>query len=358
VKKYVFTLFFIIHIFLFSNDCVFNKIELEEKIGQMIMVGIDKTNLNDMPYIKKSIQEGKIGGILFLGYNIENPDQIKKLIQDLKDLQPKYPLFFAIDQEGGRIQRLNKNNGFNSYPSHENMVKQHTLEEAYIIYSQMALELKNIGFNVNFAPVVDLNTNPDCPIIGKLERSFSNDSKVVVDYSKEFIRAHSQNNILTVLKHFPGHGSAKSDSHKGFTDISDSWSKEELIPYQKLIDSSLNFGVMTGHLYNKNIDSIYPATLSSKHLSNLTEDLNHKGLIFTDDLEMKAISDSYAFDEYILRSVNSGNHILLFSGFNSDNKAIPEKVFNSISKFLAEKKIKNETIDSAFIKIINTKNMF
>lgn len=358
MKKFILVLFFIFSLTLFSNDCVLNNIDLEKKIGQMIMIGIDGTELDSMNYLKDYVREGKIGGILFLGYNIKNKTQIKKLIKDIKSLNPEFPLFFAIDQEGGIIQRLNIKNGFSLYPSHQSMAQNYTTEQAYEIYYDLAKEISNIGFNVNFGPVIDLDINPECPVIGKLERSFSSDPKVVTNYATTFINAHNDNNIISVVKHFPGHGSSAADSHKGFTDVSSTWDPIELKPYSNLIDAKLKFAVMTSHIYNKNTDTVYPASLSKNHIDILKNDLGYKGLIFTDDLQMKAISDLYTFEEYILQSVNAGNDILLFSGFNYDNKAIPDKVIETILKFLEEKKIKNQTINESFIKIINAKNNF
>lgn len=335
------------------------NISLNKEIGQMIMMGFHgtKSSDNEVMIISNYIKTGKIGGILVLNYNILDKKQITTLITQLKKLEsPQSRLFVAIDQEGGNVQRLNKKNGFTDYPSAQEISANKTPEEAERIYSNMSAELKNTGININLGPVVDLNINPDCPVIGKKGRSYSKDPDKVVLYAEKFIDAHRKNGVLTSLKHFPGHGSASSDSHLGFTDVTNTWKKEELIPYRELIRKKKVDLIMSSHIFNRNIDNEFPASLSYKHIQGiLREELGYNGVIITDDLQMKAISNYYGLETVIINAINSGNDILLFSDYFWTDTEIPQKVAFIVSNAIKEGKIKRERIDGAYFRIMKLK---
>ena len=220
-------------------------------------------------YIAKVIQDLKIGGVVLFDYdvpsksfprNIINPEQTKKLIASLKSYST-IPLFVAVDAEGGKVDRLKSEYGFIAIPSPVEM-GQGSVENTEKIANGLAKELKDLGFNMNLAPVVDVNINPKNPIIGGLDRSFSADPAQVFEHAKAFILAHRQNNIITVAKHFPGHGSSSNDSHLGIVEITQSYKEEELIPYERLQDEGLLDSVMIAHVINRNVDANFPATLS------------------------------------------------------------------------------------------------
>jgi len=155
----------------------------------------------------------------------------------------------AVDEEGGTIERLGERYGFRHTPSAAE-VGRNSEEGARVEYQGLAQKLSDVGFNMNLAPVVDLNTNPTNPIIGSLDRSFSSDPISVSRYAKIFIEEHHKKGVLTALKHFPRHGSASTDSHVAIADVQLSWSSEELIPYQNLIGARLVDSIMVGHLAN------------------------------------------------------------------------------------------------------------
>ena len=295
--------------------------ELKEKIGQMIMIGFRGTTAEENSNIYKIIKDVKIGGVVLSDYdvpsdsfprNIINPEQTKKLISDLQKYSAN-PLFMAVDAEGGNINRLKKKYGFLSILSPEKMGQDKTLETTEKESEKLAEELKNLGFNMNLAPVVDLNINPENPIIGALGRSFSSDPEEVVNHARVFIENHLKNNIITVEKHFPGQGSATKDSHLGIVDVTDTYREEELLPYQKLNNEGLLKIVMTAHIINKKIDNIYPATLSTAFLQGiLRNQIGFKGVIMSDDMQMAAINDNYEFDEAIITAINAGCDIVYF----------------------------------------------
>jgi beta-N-acetylhexosaminidase len=290
----------------------------------MIMIGFRRTEIN--PKITKLIKEVKPGGLILMDYdlpskgqiprNIVNPEQTKQLIKDLQ-LASDTPLLIAVDAEGGLVNRLKPKYGFIDVPSAEKM-GEGTPGDTKRIATELAKQLKNLGFNTNLAPVVDVNVDEASPAIGALGRSFSSDPNLVIAHAREFINAHKQESIITVLKHFPGHGSAGEDSHLELVDVTNTYQKEELIPYQVLEADA----VMTAHIMNKNEDPDYPATLSKIFLENiLRNELNFTGVIFSDDMQMAAIRDIYGFEKAIIKAVNAGNDIILSSNnieFNED----------------------------------------
>lgn len=343
--------------------------DLKEKIGQMIIVGFRGTSVSENSPIVKAIQELKLGGVILFDYdvpsnsfprNILNPEQTKKLITELQKFSP-IPLFIAVDAEGGKINRLKEKYGFLKISSHEELGKINNLEVTKKEILRLSKELKDLGFNVNFAPVVDLNTNPQNPIIGKLGRSFSSDPETVFQHARAFIEAHIQNGIIPVAKHFPGHGSSFSDSHLGMVDVTKTWKEDELIPYRKLKKENLLFGVMVGHIFNKNIDENYPATLSAIFLQGiLRKEIGFEGAVVSDDLQMGAIKKYYSFDEAIIKAINAGCDILLFSNNTKEgyDENLPYKVFDIIYQGLKEGKISKQRIFESTERIFNLKREF
>ncbi len=332
---------------------------INKKIGQMLIIGFHGTTPEDQNIITLSnqVERGEIGGIIVLGYNIISLEQITRLIQYFKSIFSEYPLFVSVDQEGGQITRLNNKN---KYPSQKEVAKTKTLLEAYKIYSKMSLSLRNVGFNINFSPVVDVNVNPESPIIGRIDRSFSNNSQIVLDYAIQSIKAHYDNNIIPCIKHYPGHGSAKTDTHKELSDISSTWQESELYPYKQLIKYSKIDMIMSGHLFNSNIDNKYPASLSEEHLKNvLINKLNYNKIIITDDLHMGAIQNSFNLKTTVIQAIKAGNNILLFSNYKKFIRLdhnLHIKVKKIINDAINNNELSQNLIDRSFAKIIGLKN--
>jgi len=339
--------------------------ELKEKIGQMIIIGFRGTEVSENSPIVMAIKELNLGGVILFDYdvpsksfprNILTPEQIKKLISDLQKFS-SIPLFIAVDAEGGKINRLKENYGFLKIPSHKELGKINDLNFTKQEISKLSKQLKDLGFNVNFAPVVDLNINPQNPIIGKLGRSFSSDPEIVFSHAKVFIKAHVENRVIPIVKHFPGHGSSFSDSHLEMVDVTNSWKEDELIPYKKLKNENLLFGVMVGHIFNKKIDKDYPATLSLKFLQEiLRKEIGFNGVIISDDLQMGAIKKHYSLEDAIIKAINAGCDVLLFSNnIEEYDENLPYKVFDIIFQAVKEGKISKERIFEAFERVINLK---
>lgn len=332
-------------------------VSLERKIGQMIMIGFRGVDIDNATLIsEKQVTRGEMGGVLILPYNIENRKQFLKLIKDIKSIKTTYPLLVAIDQEGGKICRLNDANGFTSFPSSKEVARTKTPREAFKLYLKMARIIRETGVNLNLAPVVDLDINPDSPAIGKIERSFSADPNIVLSYAEQFISAHRQTGVLTSVKHYPGQGSAGNDTHLGLTDITGTWRKIELIPYRELIKKGLVDTVMTAHVVNTDVDDKYPASLSEKHVEeNLRVRLGFDGVIITDDLQMGAVSNIYTLEEIVIKAINAGSDILLFANYFHPDPEIPGKVRKIVIRAIKEGKIKRERIEESFQRIMELK---
>lgn len=341
--------------------------ELMKKIGQMLIVGFRGTEVNENSQIVKDINQYDVGGIILFDRdapsksfprNIVNPEQTKKLITDIKQLSSS-DIFVSIDAEGGLINRLKEKYGFVNIPSPEDMGKdtpEKTKENAVII----GKELKDLGFNVDFAPVVDVNVNPDNPVIGYLGRSFSEDPEKVATYASKFIEGLNQENIISAIKHFPGHGSSTADSHLGMVDVTKTYKQEELIPYQRLIENGYSQMVMTAHIVNTNIDPDYPATLSPKFIKNILRDqLKFNGVVVSDDMNMGAIVDNYGFNEALVKAINAGCDMLIISNNGTTyNENVVKESVEAIFKAVKRGEISEEQIDQSIQRIQELKQRY
>jgi len=288
--------------------------------------------------------------------NIQSAAQLKKLTSDLQTLSGN-SLFITIDAEGGEVVRLKEKYGFPKFQSAQYFGELNDLSKTKENANNIATILRECGINMNLAPVVDINVNPNCPIIGLKGRSFSSNPEVVFNNAREFILAHRENNIGTCLKHFPGHGSSLHDSHNGFVDISNQWTEIELFPYKLLIKEGLVDAIMTAHIFNKNLDDKFPATLSKKIITGLLrEKLCFNGVIFSDDLMMKAITDHYSFEEAISLALNAGVDIII-QGNNVDfNSELSDKTITAIINLVVQGKLTEQRIDESFKRIFQLKH--
>lgn len=327
---FILILVLVLIVFIFSFFYIFLKNketdkELKKQIGQILIIGFRGTEITENSYISKAIKDLNLGGVILFDFdipsnsfprNIINSEQLKELISNLKKFSAT-PLIVAVDAEGGLINRLNPKYGFISIPSHQTLGEENDIEKTKKVSSDLAKELFELGFNTNFAPVVDLNVNPENPVIGSLGRSFSSDPHKVVEQAQAFIEGQHEYKIITAIKHFPGHGSSKDDTHKGMVDVTETYKEEELIPYEELIKNGLVDTVITAHIINRNIDKNYPATLSSLFIKNILRDkLNFKGVVISDDMQMGAIADNYGFDEALILAINAGCDMLIISNNN------------------------------------------
>ncbi|HNP96767.1 MAG TPA: glycoside hydrolase family 3 protein, partial [Cyclobacteriaceae bacterium] len=281
--------------------------------------------------------------------------QFKKLPWTYQSVAP-IPIFISIDQEGGRVNRLKEKYGF---PRSITAAAMSTSIDSVRYYGQTtAATLAGLGINVNFAPVVDVAINPTNPVIVKPERSFSSNEDSVSMYAREFIKAHRQVKVITVLKHFPGHGSSKDDTHLGIADVTKTWQEKELTPYRSLIDSGYVDAIMTAHIVNKNLDNKgLPGTLSRRMIDSLLrKQLHFDGVVFSDDMQMHAITKHFGLEEAIRLAVNAGVDILTFSNNIEGSEArTVERVHTIIKGFVKDGTIPKERIDESYKRIMKLK---
>ena len=352
-------------LFIYSS-VVFSTPSMDEKIGQLLIFGFHGSDAQPNASIIKMIQRYHLGGVILFNRdylhdknifarNIQNKQQVKQLISDLQKAS-KIPLFVTIDQEGGTAERLLPEHGFKHTYSAKKLGQLNDPTITKKNATTLASELKSVGFNVNFFPVVDLELNTSSIIISQRERSFSADPKRVIAQSQIFIDTFHKNNLLCSLKHFPGHGSAAGDSHEGFVDISATWSPIELAPYKQL---TCDF-VMVAHMFNKQLDPNYPASLSKSTIQNLLRNqLKFNGLVITDDLGMGAISKHYTLQETIKLALQAGNDLLIFgNGKTNDDLLLPYKVFTTIKTLLAKGEITPARINQSYEHIMAVKHRY
>ncbi len=343
--------------------------QLKKEIGQMIMIGFRGTTASQNSAITKIIKDVGVGGVVLFDYdvyshsfprNIVSYQQTRQLITELQR-DSAIPLFVAVDVEGGKVNRLKEKYGFLPIVSAAKMGQDRTLQTVNRESEKLAGELKNLGFNVNFAPVVDVNINPRNPVIGALGRSFSADPTEVTNQAKVFIQNHLKDNIITVEKHFPGHGSSVSDSHLGLVDVTNTYQAKELIPYQKLNQEGLLKAVMVGHIINKKVDKNYPASLSKIFLQDiLRKQIGFQGVIISDDMQMAAIQKYYSLNEAVTKAIQAGVDIIsiLNNNPNEYDKNIAYKVRDIIFNDVKENKISIKRITESYNRIIKLKKEF
>ncbi len=338
---------------------------LAYKIGQMLMVGFRGMTLEDDNPIIADITQRHLGGVIVFDYdvptkkavrNIKSPAQLKNLIAQLQ-AQAGTPLLVAIDQEGGRVNRLKEKYGFSASVSAQALGTKNDLTATRAAAQTTAQTLADLGINLNFAPVVDVNTNPQNPVIGKIERSFSENPEVVYQHAAEVTAAHREAGVWTALKHFPGHGSSMDDSHLGLTDVTQTWAPLELIPYAKLIEAGQVDMIMTAHIVNRNLEpSGLPATLSAAIMQGVLRDsLGFEGVIVSDDMQMGAITEHFGLEPAIRQALEAGVDLLTFANNSVFEPDIAERAIAIIKKLVADGVITEDRIDASYRRLAKLK---
>lgn len=288
--------------------------------------------------------------------NIQSPAQVKALTGELQEYAPR-PMLIATDEEGGQVARLSPTWGFPDTYSAKALGDRNDPAFTREAARAMAKTLATAGINLNLAPVVDLNVNPDNPVIGRYDRSFSADPEIVTAQALAFIEGHHDEGVLTTLKHFPGHGSSTSDSHKGFVDVTDLWSRTELEPFRNVIASRKADAVMTAHIFNANLDPDYPATLSKATITGiLREELGFDGVVITDDMQMGAIREFYGFEAAVELTINAGADIVALSNNLVYEPGIEGRTSAAIRAAVDAGRISQERIEQSYQRIMALKS--
>ena len=322
---------------------------LDEKIGQMIILGFEGDNIKAKGFkkVQKQVQKGEISGVILFGKNIKSKQDLTLMNETLLKANPNNIPFIAIDNEGGEIQR----HSFENIKSAKT-VSYMDFASARYEYFKMANLLKDLNINLNFAPCVDLEINPNS-IIAKKERSYGVDSYEVAKFASIFIEEHNKKGIITSIKHFPGHGSIEGDTHLGFVDASKTFIDDEIEPYYFLSKYQDKNMVIVSHIFNSKFDDKYPASLSEKTIKEyLIDKVGFNGVIISDDYDMGAIRKEYQLRDIIVNSINSGVNILLFSNNIETNEPhLASKIKKIIKDEVGLGNIKMEDIDNSYRKI-------
>lgn len=337
---------------------------LERKLAQMLLLGFPGETIEQGSPIDDAIKLYGVGGVVLFDNNIDlgvtnrnitGPEQLKRLTESLNSSSAT-PLLIAVDQEGGIVARLKDRYGFPSSVSAQYIGEQNDFGLTARSAESLAATLSEYGFNLNLAPVVDLKINPDNPVIAFKQRSFSANPTLVSSHAAEFIRSHHRQHIYTCLKHFPGHGSSRDDSHLGLVDVTRYWSEDELIPYQNLINQGLCDMVMTAHTFNSRIDPDYPATLSKATIDGLLRKrLGFDGVVVSDDLNMGAIVKHYSYETAVEKAINAGVDLLIVANDKAYSPDIMPRSIELLVKMVEQDRISRERIDQACGRIMALK---
>ncbi|MGI6710056.1 MAG: glycoside hydrolase family 3 N-terminal domain-containing protein [Bacilli bacterium] len=337
---------------LFVNNII-NEMTLEEKIGQLFIVGVGDNSGVLKTGFTETIQEYKFGNFIYMGNNVNSTSQVVKLsinIQDLVASQIGIPAFISIDQEGGMVQRMTV--GATHFLGNMAVAATNNPENAYQLGAAMGLELKNYGINLNFAPVLDVNNNPANPIINV--RSYSDDAAKVAVFGQKMFEGLSSSNVMGCAKHFPGHGDTSVDSHTDLPIIYhniDRLNEIELLPFKNAISNGID-AIMTTHIIFSEVDNENPATLSNAVLTGiLRNQLGFDGLIVTDGLEMGAITNNYfSYGEVGVLAVQAGVDLLTFTDYSGNVLDAYDGILNAVQTNVIEESRIDESVRRILLK--------
>lgn len=340
-----------------STDTVNNKIKgmtLDEKIGQILMLGIDGYDLDDSS--RKMIEDYHVGGFVLLGQNVKDTEQLLKLINSLKSANAsknKNPLFISVDEEGGRVDRMPSD--IKKYPSCKVIGSLNNVSLSYNIGKSLADEIKAFGFNMDLAPVMDINNNPGNTVIG--DRSFGSQPDVVSRLGVQTMLGVQSENIISVVKHFPGHGDTSVDSHKGLPVINydlNRLNKFELIPFKAAIKNKAD-AVMVGHILLPELDPLSPASFSKTVITDiLRNQMGFDGVVITDDMTMGAIVNNYNIGESAVKSIKAGADIILVCNGMSNKLT----VINAMRSAVLNGDISEKRLDESVYRILKLKQKY
>ena len=328
------------------------KMTIEEKIGQLLIVGLEGRQIGERELYQ--LNNNKVGGFILFARNIGNKEETLSLLNDLKaNNESDIPLFIGVDEEGGSVSRLS-----NIYGTLPDMRALGHLNDKVITYEygcNLGKRLKEIGFNLNFAPVLDINSNPSNPVIGN--RSFGSTAEIVTDHGIELMEGIRSQGIIPTVKHFPGHGDTDVDSHYDLPLVDKN--KEELMglelqPFIRAIDEDVEM-IMIAHILYDQLDTDKPSTMSGEIIQNLLrKDLGYQNIIISDDMTMGAIIKNFTLEEASVDFLVAGGDILLIC-HGQENPTI---VIDAIKDSIEEGRLSIEDIEEKVYRILSLKGMY
>lgn len=327
-------------------DQIVESMSQTEKLGQMVMIGIQGTKVDDDSLYM--LNQYHMGGVILFDRNMENPEQVKQLTSDLQaQSNEKVPLFIGIDEEGGDVVRMAEK--LTPPPSQKEIGATGDIEQAKTWAIKTAKSLKDMGINVNFAPVADVGSND--------KRSYSTDTNTVIDFVRAATKGYQQENIIYSLKHFPGIGKGKVDSHVDSSNIDvvkEVLMTEDILPFKTIIDENEpnDYFILVSHLKYPALDEEYPASLSSKIMTDLLRnELGYKGIIITDDMEMGAVANHNDFRSIGVKAIKAGADIVLVCHEYEHQ----QEVYLGLLDAVNSGEISQERIDESVKRIIKVK---
>ena len=343
----------------FTSPYAVPQPSLDVKIGQMLMIGFRGQSAPDDSVVVRNLRNQHVGSVVLFEYNTtrtaQSSTRLKALTSALQ-AAATIPLLIAIDQEGGQVDRLRAFYGYPATVSAGFLGALNDLSTTQTYATTIAATLLDHGINLNLAPVVDVNANPSNPVIGRYERSFSQDPETVARHAAEFIRAHHAQGVLCTLKHFPGHGSSSGDTHYGFVDVTGTWSDAELTPYQELIHAGLADAIMTAHIFNAKLDDALPATLSHPIITGvLRQQLGYGGVIVSDDMQMSAISKYYDFETAVQAAVIAGVDVIAIANNLTYTGDAAARAHGAIRRLVDDGLIGEDRIDQSYRRVMALK---
>ncbi|HHW00457.1 MAG TPA: beta-N-acetylhexosaminidase [Clostridiaceae bacterium] len=330
-----------------------SNMTLEEKVGQLVIVGLEGYAMDENA--RSMIEDYHVGGFILFGRNVENANQLLDLINSLKvtNSKKKVPIFISVDQEGGRVNRMPEE--LIKLPSGRVVGEVNDEDLSYEIGGVIAEQLRSFGFNMNFAPVLDIDSNPKNPVIG--DRSYGSSAEIVSKLGMESMKGIRKGGIIPVVKHFPGHGDTFVDSHIGLPTVDsdiDRLNDFELVPFIEAINNRAD-AVMVAHILINKIDPEYPASLSKIIIKDiLRRELNFNGVVITDDITMGAITENYDIGDAAVRAVNAGSDIVLVC-HGHDNRIA---VLDALTKAVQNGTIPEKRLDESVYRILKLKHKY
>lgn len=335
-----------------QDEPIISEMTLKEKIGQMIFAGVKGTTFSEET--KRLVSTDKVGGLIFYKNNLKDVNETTALLNAIKkeSENEKFPLFLGVDQEGGRISRLP---GMSKLPTNKEIGKLNNSSYSYKIGTHLGKEMNAFGFNLDFAPVLDVNSNPKNPVIG--DRSFGNNVDIVSELGIQTMKGIQSENVISVVKHFPGHGDTAVDSHlelpiveKSLEDLQ----KLELIPFKRAMEEGADV-MMVAHILMPKIDPEFPSSMSHEIITTILRDhFQFDGVVMTDDMTMNAIIDNYEIGQAAVQAVKAGSDIVLIA-HDYDNVL---KAMEAIEKSVIDGQISEERINESVHRILAIKEKY
>ncbi|WP_256975154.1 beta-N-acetylhexosaminidase [Paenibacillus amylolyticus] len=330
-----------------------SSLTLEEKIGQMILAGVQGTTLDDQA--KQMITNQKVGGIIFYANNVSTLEGTAKFVQSIKEANQSnpVPIFMSVDQEGGKVSRMPET--VESIPSSRKVGETKDSALAEKMGELLARQVQLAGFNVDFAPVLDVNSNPKNPVIG--DRSFGSSAELVSRMGIAEMKGLRKEGIIPVVKHFPGHGDTSVDSHLDLPVVNKTekqLAELEWIPFQAAVKEQVE-AVMVAHILFPKLDPDHPASLSDVIIGeHLRGKFKYDGVVITDDLSMGAIAKNFKLDQAALATVKAGSDILLVAHSYESAKTI----FDTLISAVKSGEISESRIDESVYRILALKQQY